>query len=162
MFICFVSVAGVISKLMIQHQKCPTSPQLAASRPTLLRSLFTVGLLCKHFNFDSEDFGERKAAVSSTVYALFSSAVLITKLRLLPFNFLMLSGASIKFVLARWRYLKCQGVLTNFLALWVVKCIHNRWSNRYLCGGLAMCQCSDPAYHRVNAVVQQFSQHWFR
>lgn len=36
--------------LQIQN---PTSPQLKQRRPYLLRSLFTVGVLCKFFDFDS-------------------------------------------------------------------------------------------------------------
>ena len=45
---------------MQEHVSKPDSPQLRASMPTLLRSLYTVGLLCRHFDFDSEQFGEKR------------------------------------------------------------------------------------------------------
>lgn len=47
---------------MAEHKRDPHSQVLISSRPTLLRSLFTVGLLCKHFDFDSQDFGEKKVS----------------------------------------------------------------------------------------------------
>ena len=50
------------------HKHDPQSPQLVASMPTMLRSLFTVGLLCRHFDFDSEDFGERRVTIKDRVF----------------------------------------------------------------------------------------------
>jgi cohesin loading factor subunit SCC2 len=50
----------VLSSIMAEHQRDSNSPHLVSRRPTLLRSLFTVGLLCKHFDFDSDEFGEKK------------------------------------------------------------------------------------------------------
>ena len=35
------------------HSKNPQHSQLAAMRPSLLRSLFTVGLICKQFDVDT-------------------------------------------------------------------------------------------------------------
>ena len=49
---------GMLSKIMEIHKNDSNNPALAGRRPVLLRSLFSVGLLCKHFNFDSEMFGE--------------------------------------------------------------------------------------------------------
>ncbi|ELU12686.1 hypothetical protein CAPTEDRAFT_160616 [Capitella teleta] len=65
---CFQKFFGVLSKMMTEHQRDSRSPALASSRPTLLRSLFTVGLLCKHFDFDSEDFGEKKVSIRDKVF----------------------------------------------------------------------------------------------
>lgn len=47
---------GALAKLKTQHQEDPSSPTLATNKPTLLRSLFTVGALCRHFDFDQEEF----------------------------------------------------------------------------------------------------------
>lgn len=47
---------GALAKLKTQHQEDPNSSTLAANKPTLLRSLFTVGALCRHFDFDQEEF----------------------------------------------------------------------------------------------------------
>ena len=58
------AVVGVLTQLMCEHQRDRDSAQLASSRPTLLRSLYTVGLLCRHFNFDSDEFGEKKVCQS--------------------------------------------------------------------------------------------------
>lgn len=52
---------------MADHKKNPDNPTLVSRRPTLLRALFTVGLLCRHFDFDSKDMGETK--VSELGYA---------------------------------------------------------------------------------------------
>lgn len=59
---CFQKFFGVISKLMADHKENPNNPTLVKRRPTLLRSLFTVGLLCRHFDFDSKEMGETKAS----------------------------------------------------------------------------------------------------
>lgn len=47
---------GALTKLKTQHQEDPNSTALAANKPALLRSLFTVGALCRHFEFDMEEF----------------------------------------------------------------------------------------------------------
>lgn len=47
---------GALAKLKTQHQEDPTSVTLATNKPTLLRSLFTVGALCRHFDYDQEEF----------------------------------------------------------------------------------------------------------
>ncbi|KAI0209445.1 Nipped-B-like protein [Lamellibrachia satsuma] len=65
---CFQKFFGVLTQLMCEHQKDSNSPQLVSSRPTLLRSLYTVGLLCRHFNFDSQEFGEKKVSIRDKVF----------------------------------------------------------------------------------------------
>lgn len=49
-------LTGALAKLKTQHQEDPSSPTLATNKPTLLRALFTVGALCRHFDFDLEEF----------------------------------------------------------------------------------------------------------
>lgn len=57
---------GALAKLKTQHQEDPNSSTLAANKPTLLRSLFTVGALCRHFDFDQEEFkGANKVNTSN-------------------------------------------------------------------------------------------------
>lgn len=47
---------GALNKLKVQHQEDPNSTTLVANKPFLLRSLFTVGALARHFDFDLEEF----------------------------------------------------------------------------------------------------------
>ncbi|XP_046372301.1 nipped-B-like protein isoform X3 [Haliotis rufescens] len=65
---CFQKFFGVLTKLMADHRDDPHNPTLKSRRPTLLRSLYTVGLLCKHFDFDSPDMGETKVNVKERVF----------------------------------------------------------------------------------------------
>ncbi|XP_078316661.1 nipped-B-like protein isoform X3 [Crassostrea virginica] len=51
---CFEKFFGVLVKLCADHKEDPLNPQLKARKPTLLRSLFTVGLLCKYFDLDKD------------------------------------------------------------------------------------------------------------
>ena len=53
---------GVLARVMNLHKQDPTAKQVVESKPTLLRALFTVGLLCRHFDFDSQDFGEKRVS----------------------------------------------------------------------------------------------------
>uniref|UniRef100_G3PXA1 Nipped-B protein n=1 Tax=Gasterosteus aculeatus aculeatus TaxID=481459 RepID=G3PXA1_GASAC len=53
---CFNRYYGALAKLKTQHQEDANSLTLAANKPTLLRALFTVGALCRHFDFDQEEF----------------------------------------------------------------------------------------------------------
>lgn len=39
-----------------KRKKDPNNTSLLTNKPALLRSLFTVGALCRHFDFDLEDF----------------------------------------------------------------------------------------------------------
>ncbi|XP_060078784.1 nipped-B-like protein isoform X3 [Ylistrum balloti] len=65
---CFQKFFGVLSRLMADHKDDPDNATLKIRKPTLLRSLFTVGLLCKHFDFDSSEMGETKTSVKDKVY----------------------------------------------------------------------------------------------
>lgn len=60
---CFGKFFGVLSKLMLDHKEDCTNPALKVRKPTLLRSLFTVGQLTRHFDFDSKEMGEAKVRV---------------------------------------------------------------------------------------------------
>ncbi|KAG2465755.1 NIPBL protein, partial [Polypterus senegalus] len=68
---CFNRYYGAIIKFKIQHQEDPNSTVLTANKPTLLRSLFTVGALCRHFDFDQEEFkGNQKVVIKDKVLEL--------------------------------------------------------------------------------------------
>ncbi|KAM9392170.1 nipped-B-like protein A isoform 2-T2 [Pholidichthys leucotaenia] len=61
---CFNRFYGALNKLKIQHQEDPNSTTLVANKPFLLRSLFTVGALARHFDFDLEEFkGTNKVVI---------------------------------------------------------------------------------------------------
>jgi cohesin loading factor subunit SCC2 len=61
-------LTGVLSKLLQEHRLNPRSAELRQSLPTMMRSLFTVGLFCRHFDFDTEHFGERRALIKDRVF----------------------------------------------------------------------------------------------
>ncbi|XP_051784298.1 nipped-B-like protein A isoform X2 [Erpetoichthys calabaricus] len=68
---CFNRYYGAIIKFKMQHQEDPNSTVLTANKPTLLRSLFTVGALCRHFDFDQEEFkGNQKVVIKEKVLEL--------------------------------------------------------------------------------------------
>uniref|UniRef100_A0A1A8PFT7 Nipped-B protein n=1 Tax=Nothobranchius rachovii TaxID=451742 RepID=A0A1A8PFT7_9TELE len=68
---CFNRYYGALAKLKTQHQEDSSSSTLATSKPTLLRSLFTVGALCRHFDFDQEEFkGSNKIVIKDKVVEL--------------------------------------------------------------------------------------------
>eukprot|EP00066_Takifugu_rubripes_P013950 XP_011603216.1 PREDICTED: nipped-B-like protein B isoform X2 [Takifugu rubripes] len=68
---CFNRYYGALAKLKTQHQEEPSSPTLASNKPTLLRALFTVGALCRHFDFDQEQFkGANKIVIKDKVLEL--------------------------------------------------------------------------------------------
>ncbi|XP_029915442.1 nipped-B-like protein A isoform X3 [Myripristis murdjan] len=68
---CFNRFYGALNKLKIQHQEDPNSTTLVANKPFLLRSLFTVGALGRHFDFDLEDFkGTNKVVIKEKVLEL--------------------------------------------------------------------------------------------
>ncbi|XP_034047622.1 nipped-B-like protein B [Thalassophryne amazonica] len=68
---CFNRFYGALAKLKMQHQEDPSSSALATNKPALLRSLFTVGALCRHFDFDLEDFkGSTKIVIKDKVLEL--------------------------------------------------------------------------------------------
>ncbi|XP_068106831.1 nipped-B-like protein isoform X3 [Hyperolius riggenbachi] len=68
---CFNRYYGALMKLKTEHQEDPNSTVLTANKPALLRSLFTVGALCRHFDFDQEDFkGSSKVNIKDKVLEL--------------------------------------------------------------------------------------------
>ncbi|KAL7838956.1 hypothetical protein SRHO_G00256140 [Serrasalmus rhombeus] len=68
---CFNRYYGALTKLKVQHQEGSSSLAQAATKATLLRSLFTVGALCRHFDFDLEQFkGTTKIEIKEKVLEL--------------------------------------------------------------------------------------------
>uniref|UniRef100_A0AAY4CAB0 Nipped-B protein n=1 Tax=Denticeps clupeoides TaxID=299321 RepID=A0AAY4CAB0_9TELE len=68
---CFNRYYGALIKLKSQHQEGSSSATLTATKPALLRSLFTVGALCRHFDFDLERFkGSSKVIIKDKVLEL--------------------------------------------------------------------------------------------
>ncbi|KAM3850156.1 nipped-B-like protein B, partial [Diretmus argenteus] len=68
---CFNRFSGALNKLKIQHQEDPNSTTLVANKPFLLRSLFTVGALGRHFDLDLEEFkGTNKVVIKEKVLEL--------------------------------------------------------------------------------------------
>ncbi|XP_052774333.1 nipped-B-like protein A isoform X2 [Mya arenaria] len=66
---CFQKFFGYLLKYEQFHQENPTVPIQANRKPTLLRSLFTVGLMCKHFNFDSSELrGEDEISLKEKIF----------------------------------------------------------------------------------------------
>ncbi|CAH1242792.1 NIPBL [Branchiostoma lanceolatum] len=65
---CFQKYFGVLGKLKEEYSADPESQALLQNRPTLLRSLFTVGLLCKHFDFDRKMKGQTKVCIKDRVF----------------------------------------------------------------------------------------------
>ncbi|XP_018423759.1 PREDICTED: nipped-B-like protein isoform X2 [Nanorana parkeri] len=68
---CFNRYYGALMKLKTEHQEDPNSTVLTTNKSALLRSLFTVGALCRHFDFDEEDFkGSSKVNIKDKVLEL--------------------------------------------------------------------------------------------
>uniref|UniRef100_H2SZR8 Nipped-B protein n=1 Tax=Takifugu rubripes TaxID=31033 RepID=H2SZR8_TAKRU len=68
---CFNRFYGALNKLKLQHHEDPNSTTLVANKPFLLRSLFTVGALARHFDFDLEEFkGSNKVVIKDKVLEL--------------------------------------------------------------------------------------------
>ncbi|KAL7848308.1 hypothetical protein AOLI_G00230260 [Acnodon oligacanthus] len=68
---CFNRYYAALNKLKTQHQEDPNSTILVSNKPALLRSLFTVGALCRHFDFDREEFkGNNKVVIKDKVLEL--------------------------------------------------------------------------------------------
>ncbi|XP_009299463.2 nipped-B-like protein A isoform X1 [Danio rerio] len=68
---CFNRYYGALTKLKVQHQEGTNSMALAATKAALLRSLFTAGALCRHFDFDLEQFkGTTKVVIKEKVLEL--------------------------------------------------------------------------------------------
>jgi len=62
--------AGFLVKTCSEHKANSRAPALTNTKPTLLRSLFTVGILCKHFDFDSGELGDSRLSVKDKVLEL--------------------------------------------------------------------------------------------
>ncbi|XP_037633013.1 nipped-B-like protein A isoform X2 [Sebastes umbrosus] len=68
---CFNKFYGALNKLKVQHQEDPNITTLVSNKPFLLRSLFTVGALARHFDFDLEEFkGTNKVVIKEKVLEL--------------------------------------------------------------------------------------------
>ncbi|XP_051973110.1 nipped-B-like protein B isoform X2 [Xyrauchen texanus] len=68
---CFNRYYGALNKLKMQHQEDSNNTVLVSNKPALLRSLFTVGALCRHFDFDQEEFkGTNKVIIKDKVLEL--------------------------------------------------------------------------------------------
>ncbi|XP_075955000.1 nipped-B-like protein A isoform X2 [Anarhichas minor] len=68
---CFNRFYGALNKLKVQHHEDPNITTLVANKPFLLRSLFTVGALARHFDFDLEEFkGTNKVVIKEKVLEL--------------------------------------------------------------------------------------------
>ncbi|XP_057687450.1 nipped-B-like protein A isoform X1 [Corythoichthys intestinalis] len=68
---CFNKFYCALNKLKAQHQEDPNSTTLIANKPILLRALFTVGALGRHFDFDLEEFkGSTKIIIKEKVLEL--------------------------------------------------------------------------------------------
>ncbi|XP_077571066.1 nipped-B-like protein A isoform X3 [Stigmatopora nigra] len=68
---CFDKFYRALNKLKAQHQEDPNSMTLIGNKPFLLRSLFTVGALGRHFDFDLEEFkGSTKVIIKEKVLEL--------------------------------------------------------------------------------------------
>ncbi|XP_071952064.1 nipped-B-like protein A isoform X2 [Antedon mediterranea] len=64
---CFQNIYCILTKYKKEYEEFPDNPALVRGRPRLLRALFTVGLFCKHFNFD-ETKTVGKVPVSKRVF----------------------------------------------------------------------------------------------
>uniref|UniRef100_A0AAY4E5F7 Nipped-B protein n=1 Tax=Denticeps clupeoides TaxID=299321 RepID=A0AAY4E5F7_9TELE len=68
---CFNRYYGALNKLKTQHQEDSNNTVVLSNKPALLRSLFTVGALCRHFDFDREEFkGNNKVVIKDKVLEL--------------------------------------------------------------------------------------------
>ncbi|XP_041957003.1 nipped-B-like protein A isoform X1 [Alosa sapidissima] len=68
---CFNRYYGVLTKLKVHHQQDSNHSITDAKRPILMRSLFTVGALCRHFDFDLERFkGSSQIVIKEKVLEL--------------------------------------------------------------------------------------------
>lgn len=68
---CFNRFYSALNRLKGQHHEDPNSTTLVANKPFLLRSLFTVGALARHFDFDLEEFkGPTKVVIKDKVLEL--------------------------------------------------------------------------------------------
>lgn len=66
---CFISLVvaclDIVFNCHREHRTNPDNPALQSRKAALRRSLFTIGVLCKHFDFDSEEMGMKIQAANS-------------------------------------------------------------------------------------------------
>ncbi|GFR03866.1 nipped-B-like protein [Trichonephila clavata] len=61
---CFQKFFIVLLVCKKEYEKNPDNANLKTMRPKLLRSLYTVGLFCRHFDFDAMDTSDQNSNVS--------------------------------------------------------------------------------------------------
>ncbi|XP_032230599.2 nipped-B-like protein B isoform X2 [Nematostella vectensis] len=68
----FQKYYGFLVKTKLEHSKNGASNgQLQTQKPTLLRSLFTLGLLCKHFDFETSMEPKNQMTTRNKVFAVY-------------------------------------------------------------------------------------------
>jgi cohesin loading factor subunit SCC2 len=68
---CFEKFYGLLEKAQHIHKQDPNNSQLASAKPSILRSLFSVGLFSKYFDIDKITGDNKSAAsMSQRVYSL--------------------------------------------------------------------------------------------
>ncbi|XP_033101457.1 nipped-B-like protein [Anneissia japonica] len=65
---CFQNIYCILTKYKTEYEEFPDNPALIRGKPRLLRALFTVGLFCKHFDFDAGTKTVGKVPVSQRVF----------------------------------------------------------------------------------------------
>ena len=55
MLVITLLFTDIVHNCHVQHKANPSNPALVSRKGALRRSLFTIGVLCKHFDFDSEE-----------------------------------------------------------------------------------------------------------
>ena len=76
-----VLVPGVLAKMMHEHKLNKDCQTVKSRKSTLMRALFTVGLLCKHFDLDSPDMGETKVSTMRWIrIAIFEACNLVNEI----------------------------------------------------------------------------------
>lgn len=64
--VCMYIIVDLLESVKAIHGKDKANPKLVTLRPSILRSLFTVGLFCKHFNIDAIVQTSSKVCVAHT------------------------------------------------------------------------------------------------
>lgn len=72
---CFQKFFVVLLGFKKEHEKNPDNLLLHQQRPKLLRSLFTVGLFCRHFDFDTIEAGTEQNGQKSLKGRVFESMI---------------------------------------------------------------------------------------
>lgn len=72
---CFQKFFVVLLVCKKEYEKNPDNKNLTTMRPKLLRSLFTVGLFCRHFDFDAMDGSSNSAGQVSLKDRVFEGVI---------------------------------------------------------------------------------------